>query len=206
MHDALSTDQYRALLESTRAIPWRLDWQTQRFEYIGPQIEPLLGWPQDSWATIEVWADRIHPDERDAIVEYCLTQTLLGNDHEIDYRALTSDGDSVWLRDVVHVIRNGEDIEALVGFMFDISERKQLEQSLENANVELRMANEALQEAMKAIKALGDIIPICAWCGIKIKTEDGEWVNVDRYIRTQTDASVTHGICPECRDGLLDNT
>jgi hypothetical protein len=59
---------------------------------------------------------------------------------------------------------------------------------------------------MKAIKALGDIIPICAWGGIKIKTEDGEWVNVDRYIRTQTDASVTHGICPECRDGLLDNT
>jgi PAS domain S-box-containing protein len=206
MHNDLNAGQYRALLESTQAIPWRLNWQTQRFEYIGPQIEQLLGWPQDSWQTVEDWATRIHVDERQATVDFCVAQSMSGTDHEADYRALTSDGSFVWIRDYVHVIRNGDEVEALVGFMFDISERKRLEQSLENANAELRMANEALQEAMKAIKALGGIIPVCAWCGHKIKTDDGEWVNVDHYIRTQTDSKVTHGICPDCRDGLLDNT
>jgi hypothetical protein len=31
---------YKTLLESTRAIPWKIDWPTMRFAYIGPQIEP----------------------------------------------------------------------------------------------------------------------------------------------------------------------
>ena len=29
---------YRTLLESTRAIPWRIDWATMSFSYIGPQL------------------------------------------------------------------------------------------------------------------------------------------------------------------------
>ncbi|MCW8868663.1 MAG: sensor domain-containing diguanylate cyclase, partial [Marinobacter sp.] len=29
---------YRTLLESTKAIPWKINWRTMRFEYIGPQI------------------------------------------------------------------------------------------------------------------------------------------------------------------------
>ncbi|UGB38696.1 hypothetical protein [Frateuria soli] len=35
---------YKTLLESTRAIPWKIDWSAARFAYIGPQIEGLLGW------------------------------------------------------------------------------------------------------------------------------------------------------------------
>lgn len=201
-HDSTS-GQYKTLLESTRAIPWRLNWKTQQFEYIGPQIEQLLGWPQDSWKTVEDWASRIHSDERDAVVNLCITQSMSGIDHEADYRALTKDGGFIWMRDVVHVIRNGEEVEALVGFMFDISERKRLEQTLETTNEELHKSNEALREAMRAIKALGGIIPVCAWCGHKIKTDQGEWVNVERYIRTHTESEVSHGICPECKDGVL---
>jgi len=29
---------YRTLLESTKAIPWRIDWSTMQFTYIGPQM------------------------------------------------------------------------------------------------------------------------------------------------------------------------
>lgn len=36
-----------------------------------------------------------------------------GTDHEADYRALTSGGEYVWLRDVVHVVRDGRgEVEA----------------------------------------------------------------------------------------------
>ena len=38
-----SPDVYKTLLESTRAIPWKIDWASMRFAYIGPQIEQLLG-------------------------------------------------------------------------------------------------------------------------------------------------------------------
>ena len=40
------SDVYKTLLESTKAIPWRIDWQSMTFSYIGPQIETLLADPQ----------------------------------------------------------------------------------------------------------------------------------------------------------------
>ncbi|MEC5385061.1 diguanylate cyclase [Uliginosibacterium sp. H3] len=122
---------YKTLLESTRAIPWKIDWRTMQFAYIGPQIEPLLGWSVDSWLTAEDWATRIHPEDRERVVNFCIGQSKAGVDHEADYRALTPDGNYVWIRDVVHVLRDDKgETEALVGFMFDISERKKTEEAL----------------------------------------------------------------------------
>jgi len=124
-------DVYRTLLESTRAIPWKIDWPTATFEYVGPQIEQLLGWKPESWATVNDWAERMHPDDRAWVVDFCVKQSQSGIDHEADYRALSASGEYVWIRDVVHVVRNeaGEPV-ALIGFMFDISERKKTEEKL----------------------------------------------------------------------------
>ncbi|MGV8917874.1 MAG: sensor domain-containing diguanylate cyclase [Pseudomonas sp.] len=135
MHDAnlpAESDNtvYKTLLESTKAIPWRIDWKSMTFSYIGPQIETLLGWQQDSWLGVNDWVERMHPDDRDYVVNFCVAQSQAGVDHEADYRALTKDGDYVWIRDVVHVVRKDGEVEALVGFMFDISERKKTEEHL----------------------------------------------------------------------------
>jgi diguanylate cyclase (GGDEF)-like protein/PAS domain S-box-containing protein len=122
---------YKTLLESTRAIPWKIDWATMKFAYIGPQIEPLLGWSQDSWLTVDDWATRMHPEDRDYVVNFCVAQSQAGVDHEADYRALTKDNGYVWIRDVVHVVRDAQGgVEALIGFMFDITERKKTEEKL----------------------------------------------------------------------------
>lgn len=120
-------DVYKTLLESTKAIPWKIDWKSMSFSYIGPQIESLLGWTTDSWVSVDDWVARMHPDDRDRVVNFCVAQSQAGVDHEADYRAMSQNGDYVWIRDVVHVIReeNGE-VESLVGFMFDISERKKM--------------------------------------------------------------------------------
>jgi diguanylate cyclase (GGDEF)-like protein/PAS domain S-box-containing protein len=128
-----ATDQavYKTLLESTRAIPWKIDWKTMTFAYIGPQIETLLGWSQASWVSAEDWATRMHPDDREKVVEFCISQSQNGVDHEADYRALTAAGGYVWIRDVVHVVRDDTgEVDSLIGFMFDISERKKTEEQL----------------------------------------------------------------------------
>ena len=132
------TAVYRTLLESTKAIPWKIDWATTEFAYIGPQIETLLGWAPSSWKTVNDWAERMHPEDREAVVNFCVSQSQAGTDHEADYRAMTRDGGYVWIRDVVHVVRkpNGE-VESLIGFMFDISERKQTEEKLAQLQKEL---------------------------------------------------------------------
>lgn len=131
---------YRTLLESTKAIPWKIDWATMKFAYIGPQIEALLGWSADSWVSVEDWAMRMHPEDREYVVNFCVTQSQAGVDHEADYRALTKDNGYVWIRDVVHVVRkeNGE-VDALIGFMFDITERKKTEEQLLSLQKELEV-------------------------------------------------------------------
>ncbi|NID13904.1 GGDEF domain-containing protein [Luteibacter yeojuensis] len=129
---------YKTLLESTRAIPWKIEWATLRFAYIGPQIEALLGWSAQSWLTVQDWADRIHPEDRERVFNFCVAQSQAGMDHEADYRALRKDGEFVWIRDVVHVVRHADGTpEALIGFMFDISERKRTEERLLDMQREL---------------------------------------------------------------------
>ncbi|UZJ43449.1 sensor domain-containing diguanylate cyclase [Marinimicrobium sp. C6131] len=136
--DATDSAVYKTLLESTKAIPWKIDWATMKFAYIGPQIEALLGWTPESWVSVEDWATRMHPEDRDWVVNFCVSQSQSGVDHEADYRALTKDGNYVWIRDVVHVARNEQGaVEALIGFMFDISERKKTEQELIKLQKEL---------------------------------------------------------------------
>ena len=155
---------YKALLESTKAIPWKIDWKTMRFAYIGPQIESVLGWTPSSWVSVQDWADRIHPGDRDAIVNYCVAQSQAGADHEADYRALAKDGSYVWIRDVVHVVRreNGE-VESLVGFMFDISERKKTEEQLLSLQKELEELSFMDSLTGVANRRMFDSIMECEW-------------------------------------------
>lgn len=114
---------YRVVLESVRAVPWCLDWSTKKFRYMGPQIANLLGWEQTTWRSVDDWVDRIHPLDREAVVSFCAAQSEKGLNHEADYRMITSNGSFIWVRDVVHVVRQTGRVDSLVGLIIDISDR-----------------------------------------------------------------------------------
>ena len=65
-------------------------------------------------------------------------------------------------------------------------------------NQELQQRNTELQEALTAIKTLSGLVPICAWCGRKIQDTEGHWIKVENYIEAHSEATFTHGICPDC--------
>jgi CheY-like chemotaxis protein len=73
-----------------------------------------------------------------------------------------------------------------------------LNQELNRVNAELEKRNRQLQRALKTIKTLSGLVPICAWCGKKIQDDDGQWTSIETYIEKHSDAEFTHGICPEC--------
>jgi AmiR/NasT family two-component response regulator len=74
--------------------------------------------------------------------------------------------------------------------------------ALRIANEELAQRNAQLQKALRAIKTLRGLLPVCAWCGRKIQNEDGEWVSLESYIESHSEAEFTHGICSECLQKL----
>lgn len=147
---------YQTLLESTLAIPFKIDWASKKYTYVGPQIEDLLGWSPESWESIAEWAARIHPDEREQTVSRCVELCLAGVDHEAEYRALTSDNRFVWVKEVVHVLCNEQgEPTALVGFTFDITEQKKTEHLRAELEAE-KLSNALLQERLRMTHDLHD--------------------------------------------------
>ncbi|MBC8318786.1 MAG: response regulator [Desulfobulbaceae bacterium] len=65
----------------------------------------------------------------------------------------------------------------------------------------LEEKNKALEKALKEIKTLQGIIPICAKCK-KIRDDKGYWHQVDQYIAEHTEAQFSHGMCRKCSDDL----
>jgi PAS domain S-box-containing protein len=110
-----SEGMFRSLVESAQAIFWRFDMKTMKFTYMSPQSEELLGYPVESWTGLESWIDRLHPEDRESASSYCIACTGRGEDHTFEYRSLTQDGSTVWIRDVVTVItdENKNPIEML---------------------------------------------------------------------------------------------
>ncbi|HXX58246.1 MAG TPA: PAS domain S-box protein [Thermodesulfovibrionales bacterium] len=78
----------------------------------------------------------------------------------------------------------------ILAFDRNITERRSAEQEREKLILEL-------QDALDKIKTLRGLIPMCAWCK-KIRDDKGYWKRVEVYIKEHSDASFTHGICPDC--------
>jgi len=54
-----------------------------------------------------------------------------------------------------------------------------------------------LQDALANVKSLSGLLPICASCK-KIRDDEGYWSQVEGYIQKHSDATFTHGMCPDC--------
>jgi PleD family two-component response regulator len=74
---------------------------------------------------------------------------------------------------------------------------KQRTAELQNEIEERKMTEESLRDALSKIKTLSGLLPICASCK-KIRDDDGTWVHIESYIKNNSDADFTHGVCPEC--------
>ncbi|HSN03949.1 MAG TPA: response regulator [Nitrospira sp.] len=62
---------------------------------------------------------------------------------------------------------------------------------------ELRRSNEDLQRALKEVKVLRGLIPICASCK-KIRNDGGLWQQLEEYLSDHSEAEFSHGLCHPC--------
>jgi two-component system, response regulator PdtaR len=65
------------------------------------------------------------------------------------------------------------------------------------AELERQELTRQLQQALRELKTLRGLIPICAWCR-KLRSDNGFWLSVEAYLGANTEAACTHSICPEC--------
>lgn len=77
--------------------------------------------------------------------------------------------------------------------------RISVEMSIQRHRAELERERllKRFQEVLASIKTLTGRLSICCYCK-KIRDEAGNWPDLETYVMQHSDASFTHGMCPEC--------
>ena len=60
-------------------------------------------------------------------------------------------------------------------------------------------SNQRLRHSLDEVRTLRGLLPICSWCK-KVRDDEGLWTQIDHYVTANTNATFTHGMCPECFD------
>jgi len=79
--------------------------------------------------------------------------------------------------------------------------KEHLEDLVEARTADLKVSNNDLKSALKQIKTINGLLPICASCK-KIRDDKGYWEQIEKYVEEHSDAQFSHGICPQCADKL----
>jgi PAS domain S-box-containing protein len=124
-------EKYRQLVEQITAVTY-IDEADQHNStiFISPQIAALSGYSAEEWKTNpKLWSNIIHPEDRNRAKKEFLLSDENNQPYKIDYRIITKGGKTVWIHDEA-VRTEIEGKMVLHGVMYDITERKQLEESL----------------------------------------------------------------------------
>jgi hypothetical protein len=61
---------------------------------------------------------------------------------------------------------------------------------------------ESVLAGQQRIETLEALLPVCAWCK-RVRTEEGIWEPVEKYLQDRGAPEATHGICPDCAARVL---
>jgi PAS domain S-box-containing protein len=124
-------ERYRTLIEQLPIVTY-IDAPDESLAnlFVSPQINDLLGRP--SGGTGDEWAERVYPEDRDRARRETVEGVRSGEPFTLEYRMVRDDGRVIWVRDSATTVRNdvGEP-EYVLGFFFDITQRKEAELQLE---------------------------------------------------------------------------
>lgn len=57
--------------------------------------------------------------------------------------------------------------------------------------------NRELTDSLAQVKLLSGLLPICSSCKM-IRDDGGGWSQIETYISQHSEATFTHGVCPDC--------
>jgi diguanylate cyclase (GGDEF)-like protein/PAS domain S-box-containing protein len=125
---------YPELLERVPAIVYVADpGETGRWYYTSPQIEQILGYTPAAWcADPDLWAKRLHPDDREwVLAREAGLVSARADGAALEYRMIHREGRVVWIRDDSVIVIGADGEPRWHGVLSDITESKEAEAELE---------------------------------------------------------------------------
>jgi two-component system cell cycle sensor histidine kinase/response regulator CckA len=125
-------ERFRALAENLPLIMYQAPLHGHRpSTYISPHCESLIGYTAEEWVADPTLYERvIHPDDRKRVLAAIEAANQSRSTFAAEYRVFTRDGRTVWVLDEsLPVTSDGH--EYVLGFVIDITEKKESERRLE---------------------------------------------------------------------------
>jgi PAS domain S-box-containing protein len=128
--------RYRTLVERLPAITYVAELGAGGpWHYVSPQIETMLGFSPAEWLSDSMnWVNHIYPEDREIVLA---AENLFQETHDLfqaEYRMCARDGRVLWFRDEGVLLEQSQGRGPLMqGVMYEITERKRLEDELRHS-------------------------------------------------------------------------
>ncbi|MBD3425636.1 MAG: PAS domain S-box protein [Candidatus Omnitrophica bacterium] len=203
-----SEAMYRTIFENTGSSMVIVD-ENLLITMSNDQFERLSGYSKKKLQGVKSLVDFIPEEDKRRIKEFhrlkMIDSEATPGSYELSF--MDKNGEEKEIYVTVAVIPGM--VKSVISIL-DISDLKENERELRRQKELLDNTNRALEHKLKEleqaaghIKKLEGLVPICARCK-KMRVEGGnpkeekDWVSLEKYISERTDASFTHGLCPQC--------
>jgi diguanylate cyclase (GGDEF)-like protein/PAS domain S-box-containing protein len=133
--------KYRTLVERIPAITYMQEiGRNSESVYVSPQVVDVVGYtPEECTANPKLWIEMLHPEDRERVLAEDERTNRTGEPFVMEYRQFAKDGHLVWIRDEATLVRDEEGQPLYwLGVQVDITERKQAEKALADAEQRYR--------------------------------------------------------------------
>jgi signal transduction histidine kinase/transcriptional regulator with GAF, ATPase, and Fis domain len=156
-------ERFHELVEGLDAIFWEADAKTLQFTFLSHRAADILGTTLgDAESESRYWGDHIVPEDQEAMLRDLRLAAERGaeqgTDFQLEYRAPAPVVGTLWLRDMVHVVRGDDGSPGqLRGLLVDITDRKRAEQALKRSEQTYSDAFRREREATHRLRALDEM-------------------------------------------------
>ena len=145
----------------------------------------------------EGWKKALHPDDIKEIFSKWNKVVETQGEWNFEYRFVNQETEEItWVLGLAKPLYDEKGIlKGYIGLNIDITKDKLKNEEIRN------QLHEELEYAHSQLERLQGILPICASCK-KIRDSNSNWKEIDQYIVENTNADLSHGICPDCLQKL----
>jgi signal transduction histidine kinase/GAF domain-containing protein len=152
-------ERFHELAETIDAIFWEAEPTTLAFTFLSRRASLVLGHETDtSEALPQRWGDHIVPDDRTRMTSTLRAAVATpGDDLDLEYRTRGREGETLWLRDIVHIAVDARGKPVVRGLIVDVTEGKRAEQALRRSEQKYSEAFHREREATRRLRALDEM-------------------------------------------------
>jgi PAS domain S-box-containing protein len=126
--------KYRALIEQVAAVSYIAEVGLHGvWRYVSPQVETIFGYTAEEWLQHSAQWIRFVPEEDHPIIKAAEDACVSARRFQAEYRITRKDGQIIWVSDTAVVVPGSDEHPLMEGIIVDITERKALENQLQQA-------------------------------------------------------------------------